>query len=387
MSSVFNTPNMGLPSPIPGQETGPQWASDNFNCFTILDAHDHTPGSGVQITPSAININANLTFNNTNNAVGLRSSRYYAQVSPISASGSDLQCTYVSGVDLYFNDGSGNQIRITQSGSVAGASGTITGLPSGTASAAYAASSGSFIFQQATSTAANLDVGSVAIRYPGSYPTPSGNYIQLQAPTSLASGYSITLPSLPAANNTFMTMSTAGIIGTTLTLDNSTLYITGTTAAIKPQGVTQGLLALRSTGTSAPVGGVAISAGTASYSNNSSTPSTIAACTLTTTGRPIQIFLTGIQNGGKAELRITGTTTDSSATFRLDLASGTVEMNLGVATGTTNNCVNFVPPSVIQYLDIATAGTYTYTLRGYVNTGSSPGTLTASNVQLVAYEI
>lgn len=236
MANTFTTPNMKLPSPVPGAEAGPQWATDNFNCLSIIDAHTHAAGSGVQITPLGININLDLSFNSFN-AISLRSARFAPQGSPIPASGSDIGCLYEAGSDLYFNDGAGNQVRITQGGNVAGASGTITGLPSGTASAAFASSSGSFIFQQATSTGANLDVGSIAIRYPGSYPTPSGNYIQLQAPSSLASGYSITLPGLPLAGGTFVTMDTDGSLHAILNANPSQFTFSGTIMSIAAGGV------------------------------------------------------------------------------------------------------------------------------------------------------
>lgn len=201
---------MNLPVPSVGIDPGPDWANNINASLSIIDGHNHTTGQGVQVPSSGININSDLPFNNSN-ATLLRTTRFSAQASPIAASSPDIACLFVSGVDLYYNDGAGNQIRVTQSGSVAGSTGTITGLPSGTASASYASVSGTFVFQQATSTAANLDVGSIAIRYPGSYPTPSGNYIQLQAPSSLASGYAITLPSLPAQQN-FLTIDSSGNI-------------------------------------------------------------------------------------------------------------------------------------------------------------------------------
>ncbi len=260
MSNVTISPNMSLTIPVTGQEPGPDWANDINNSLSVIDAHNHAPGSGVQINPDGININADLTFG-SNNATALRSVRYTINPSPL-AGVSDLSCGYSAGVngDLYWNDGLGNQIRITQGGSVAGSSGTITGLPSGTASAAYVSGSGTFVFQQSTSTGANLDVASIAIRYPGSYPTPAGNYIQLQAPSSLATGYSITLPATaPGTSGAFLTESTAGVVSYT-NIDNSSLAISSNILGIKANGVAQSALALRSTGTSVGAGGIALSA-------------------------------------------------------------------------------------------------------------------------------
>lgn len=212
MAVSYQTPNMNLVVPVPTEQSGPNWSFDLNASLTILDGHDHTPGSGVQVPTAGILINGDLSWNGAYNAVDLRSSRYTVNGSAL-ALPSDLSCAYSSGTDgdLYWNDLNGNQIRITSGGAVAGATGTITGLPSGTASASFVSASGTFLFQQATSTAANIDVASVAIRYPGSYPTPTGNYIQLQAPSSLSSGYALTLPVLPGQTNV-MTLTNTGTI-------------------------------------------------------------------------------------------------------------------------------------------------------------------------------
>src|SRR5258708_37737728 len=57
------TPNMGLPVPAVGTEPGPTYATDVNNCFTFLDQHNHSSGTGVQINPSGININSAFTLN------------------------------------------------------------------------------------------------------------------------------------------------------------------------------------------------------------------------------------------------------------------------------------------------------------------------------------
>ena len=177
MANSYLTPNMSLVVPIPGRDPGPDWASNLNSSLTLIDSHDHSAGYGVQITPSGLNLSSDLTFQTTSNATNVRSVRFTSQGSLIP--GAIAGTLYESEIDLYFNDGVGNQVRLTQAGAVAGAAGTISGLPSNTASAAFDAPTGTFIFQQATSTAANLDVASVAIRYPSSYPTPTGNYILL----------------------------------------------------------------------------------------------------------------------------------------------------------------------------------------------------------------
>lgn len=194
MANTVSSPNMSMPVPVPSVDPGPDWANNYNSCLSILDQHNHSPGQGVQITPAGININSDLPFN-ANNAISLRSTRYNAQGSPL-AGASDLGCVYVSGVDLYFNDISGNQIRLTQGGSIVGTAGSISGLPSGTASAAY--SGGTFIWQSATATAAAMDNGAVTIRDTGA----SAKGTTIQAFHTLAANYTLALPSgLPAATS------------------------------------------------------------------------------------------------------------------------------------------------------------------------------------------
>lgn len=201
MSDFNLSANMMLPIPVVGVDPGPDYALNIDGCLTLLDSHDHTIGKGVQITPAALNLNTDVSFLG-NNAINLRSSRYSAQLSPLSLA-ADVGCVYVSGLDLYFNDISGNQIRITQGGSVNGSTGTITGLPSGTASAAY--NSGTFIFQRATNTAANIDGASYVLRNN----LVSSKGLTLSPPNAMAADYGIILPLLPAIKG-IVTLNSSG---------------------------------------------------------------------------------------------------------------------------------------------------------------------------------
>ena len=53
---------MGLTQSTVGTTTGPDWATNAENNLLTIDAHDHTSGKGVQLTPSSLNINADLEF-------------------------------------------------------------------------------------------------------------------------------------------------------------------------------------------------------------------------------------------------------------------------------------------------------------------------------------
>lgn len=203
--AITNTPLMQLPLPGVGTESGPQYAVDVNNCLTIIDGHDHTPGSGTQITPNGLNISSDLAILN-NNLTSIRSARFQAQPAVLSLP-SDLGCLYEVGADLYYNDGVGNQIRITQSGGVAGTPGSIANLTP-PASASYVAGNQTFVWQSNVNTPANLDAANVILRNL----VASGSGLTLQAPT-LSADYTITLPNLPSSTLPVV-MSNAGTLST-----------------------------------------------------------------------------------------------------------------------------------------------------------------------------
>jgi hypothetical protein len=213
---VFYTtsPNMQLIVPTVGVELGPTWAQDlNYNFQYVLDQHDHSIGAGVQITPSGLNINSDLTFQN-NNLLFIRSGSFVSQPGVLST-----QTTlYVSGGNLYYNDNLGNQIQITNSGTVNVPPGIFPGLVA-PASVAYNSISSSFIFQSNVNTPAILDVGPIIVRNL----VANSFGITLQAPI-LTTDYTLTLPYLPAVQS-FMTLDAAGNIAAPWTVDNSTIKV------------------------------------------------------------------------------------------------------------------------------------------------------------------
>lgn len=224
MPNTTTSPNMSLPVPNVGVDPGPTWAYDLDSCLNIIDYHDHSSGYGVPVTPSGLDISSDLTFQD-NNATNLKSARFYVQGSPLSGP-SDLGCLYVSGVDLYYNDVSGNQVRITQSGAVVAGSGSISGLVA-PASASYSSGTGTFTWQSAVNTSAKMDAGAIVIRKA----TLNSAGITIQANNSLSSDYSLTLPATLPGSTQFLTLDTSGNISYT-TLSQITVGTGGTYATI-----------------------------------------------------------------------------------------------------------------------------------------------------------
>ena len=354
MANEFLTPNMSLVVPIVSVAPGPDWASDLNASLTILDQHSHQPGSGVQINPTAIDINANLPFNN-NNATLLRTSRFFNQTAILSLP-TDLGCLYEAVNELYYNDGVGNVVKITNMGSVVGSAGTITGLPSGTASAAYVAGSGTFVFQQATSTAANIDAGSLVLRYPGSYPSPAGNGIVIRVPSSISSLYSFTLPALPTlGSNAFIVTSTVGVMSTVV-VDGVGLIISGGILQLNPGGIT-----------------------TADIGNGQVTGAKIASATITNANIASMTILgsnilNGTIGGGQiANGTILGTNIASATITGSNVASNTIaETNLVIKPSTSPAAIGDV-----AYNNVS-SGTFS-------TSSTSPVGITNANVSLATH--
>jgi len=199
MSNILITPLMSLPNPVPGTDPGPDYANNLFNSLNIIDGHNHSPGSGNPINSSGILLNSDFPFNGFN-ATTLRSVRFTPQNSPLSVA-TDLGCLYESGVDLYFNDGNGNQIRITSGGTV---NATSSGISSGTATAAFAG--GVLVVDSNTNTPGNIQCGSVLI----GDNTVGSNFITLSAPSALAASYPLVLPAALPGATSFVTLDSSG---------------------------------------------------------------------------------------------------------------------------------------------------------------------------------
>lgn len=195
---------MNLVVPVPSQDPGPDWAQLIVGDMSAIDSHNHTPGKGVTVPVDGLNINADLPFGG-NSAILLKSTRFSVQGSPL-AGATDLGCLYVSGVDLYYNDENGTQIRITTGGNVNAGAGSITGLPSGTAGVSYSSLTGTYTFQSATSTGATISAGPIAI---GST-TASAKHTTLASNASQAADLTLTLPVVAPTSNTVLASDNAG---------------------------------------------------------------------------------------------------------------------------------------------------------------------------------
>jgi len=216
---------MNLPIPVPSQTGGPQYAQDEVSCFNQIDSHNHTSGQGVQIPLDGLNINQNLDMNNYS-ITNLKSLQLNnSLVSPGSSS------LFMLGNNLYFRDGTNSfDVQITSGASVnvPGSAG-FTGLPSGTASAAFLPGSGTFRFESATNTGATTDIGPLKLRNA----VASSNAVTI-TPSNPTNNYTLTLPNDKPASSSFVVCSNTGGLSfqpTSFILPAGSLIMYGGTSA------------------------------------------------------------------------------------------------------------------------------------------------------------
>jgi hypothetical protein len=386
-------------------DTGLAWETNLNTSLQVIDKHNHTSGLGVQIPVAGLNINADLPFN-SNNATLLRSLRFTPQPAPL-ALGTDLGCLYESVVDLWYNDGNGNQIQITQNGSVKGAAGTITGLPSGSAGASYA--TGQFTFLAATNTGANLSLGSLLLSN-GSSTNPYK--LTLQPPT-LGSNYSLTLPVPPTSSQgtSFVTIDTAGNMGTASNISPyqiAAASITGsqlasatiTSANIASATITSANIASATiTGSNIAAGtitrsniangvGQVVSSTSGAFNTSSSTYVNVISLSITTYGNPVVVMFMPDGSGNFSNIggtNSTGGTAGADIVVQRDGLAATWYSSL-VDTSANSFAGHVVPPGCLNFIDVGVgAGTHSYTVEMKVPSNGDSSTF--SFIVMVAYEL
>ena len=354
MTTPIISPNMNLPIPVPTESTGPEYAENISDSLEKIDVHNHTPGQGVPIPVSALNINQNLPMSSYS-ITGIKSLALENQAIAPTQSGS----VYMSGNNLYWKDGTGlYTVQITNGNAVAGAPGNITSLVA-PANCTYLTGTSTFRFQSNVNVAASLDARNVTLRNS----TVSSFAYEMQAPT-LSTNRSVVLPDLPAATK-ILSMTSAGVIASNIDADNSTLEIVANNLQIRNSGVTTAKIANSSVTNdklASPSGGYA-SAGLSFNASFSSSPQSFASTNLNiTTTRANSYVLAMVTNGAAAALnqstyRFTNT---NDAQIRIQMITGGTFF--AAASGILQNNIYYSTP-IIGMLQIATPGTYTFQLQ------------------------
>lgn len=391
---------MGLQISTIGSDSGLMWEQNLNSSLNTVDFHNHSPGSGVQITPQGMNISSNLNFqnNSASNIYGLMFSSSGASVATgllytAPSSGGGIN-------DLFYNDFAGNVIQLTKAGIVNAIASSIPGE-------SYSGGTFTWVQGDGSTTPANFDIGSVTIR-PNTAGTTNG--INIQTPSGISSSYALVMPSLPPAQQ-IMTLDNSGNITAPYTADNSTIAISSNQLIVKSGGITTtqisataGILGSQLSASAGIVGtqlanntitrnqeaavGQQVSASCGSFSTTSATTVDVTnlTVTITTTGRPVMVFLQpAIGQPGSLY-------SDAGATYTIvkTLVSTPTVLGLFTVSGTVAGPIVRYPVSTILYLDtsvVGAANTYTYKVTAQRTGGTSSAVVQVVDAVLVAYEL
>ena len=203
---MTTTNNMGITLPQPGATSGPQWASDLNNAISVVDAHDHSSGKGVKVTPAGFSFTSDMPcggFKLTDlGAAVLRS----LSVSPTVAGS-----LHVKNGDLYHVSSNGTAVQITSgTGLNLSSTGTIGGDYGGsgiTASATYSNALKTFSWLQNSGITAKMFCADVLL----THPSASQNSVTLRAQSGSAA-YEFAFPLLaPVVNDSILCVNTSGV--------------------------------------------------------------------------------------------------------------------------------------------------------------------------------
>lgn len=404
MSTV--SPNMNLILSTVNVDSGLSWEQNLNSSLTLVDAHNHAPGNGVQIEPGGLNINSNLSFQ-SNSAIDLTSTVYTAV-----GSLPTLLAVYVIGNELYYNDGAGNVVKLTAGGVV---NATSSGISSGTATASFNA--GVLVVNSAANTPANVQMGSALL----GNNTALSKFLTLSPPAAMAANFTLTLPTIPGSTS-FMTMDASGNMGTassvsgsqiaagsltgsqlanqtitstqianatiTTTQLSATAGIVGTQLANQTITATQIANATITRTQEAAVGQqVSTSSGTFSTTSTSAVDVTNLSISITTTGRPVYISLVA-DGSGDAMIKFANTSATATATATVHILRGvTVVASYLIGSGVSGgfNSNTTIPSSAVHMLEVPAAATYTYKVQVLVSGAST--TINVNNSKLFVYEL
>ncbi len=364
---------MLLSLPTVSVTSGPEWAAQLNAAFELIDAHDHSTDKGTKITPSGLNINADLEFN-SNDAIELRSTRFDNQGSALIAV-NDIRCVYVVGGDLYYNNSSGTAIQLTAGAGLNAASlGGIGGdFATSSAAVTYIDSNDTFFFTQASNTPANLNAGSVIIREP----VASSAGITIKSPIALGGAYNFILPTgLPSSGQTkILTIDSSGQVGAQYDVDAVTLEVSSNALRVKDLGISTGKLAANAvTRPKMESVGQQISSSCGTFTHSTTTPTDVTnlTVTITTSGRPVHLQL--IPEGISVDSLLEATGAGSLYILKDGTIIGRNPLDNGVQ----------IPVSSVSFFDTPAAGTYVYKIQIVAQASTISR---VKNAKLVAYEL
>lgn len=292
---------MSLDLPVVLGTPGPQYAGQVNAALTTLDAHDHTSGKGVAIPSAGIAPDADLPFNG-HSPTGLGSTQY--QDRDTGPDGAITQrAVYVQGGDLYYVNGDGVEIQITDDAVInpVGTGGFGGDYVLSGAQANYSLVAQAYTFLNPNTSRSKLNIGAL----------DATGAATIAGAASFASTLSVTgaITASAAINAGAASFSSLGVSGTT-TLAATTV----TTLAASGQSTLSGVGAtsLSVSGTSA-LNATSATGLTVSGAASTATLAVSGAATLTGTATAAQVNMTGLTVANPAgvpvELKASGANT------------------------------------------------------------------------------
>jgi hypothetical protein len=179
-----------------------------------------------KVTPAGMSINADLSMRTGATRYGLTDIHrlsLYQQPSLLSAATYPVALYANSSGDLYYNNASSAQVRITNGSALNGTPGSITGSGYGSTGVEvnWDAGASDYHMYSGTGTYADVKLNDVLLN------DGDTHFIRHAAP-ALAGDYTVTWPSaVPGSNNTLLTMATTGTLSNTGTPTVTSLTTTG----------------------------------------------------------------------------------------------------------------------------------------------------------------
>lgn len=431
VDSHDHSPGKGSRVPSAGLNINSDLAMNNFN-LSLPRAVRYTSQSATLGTANDKNqvyvVNGDLYYNNgSGTAIQLTSGSTLnaSSVGAISGLGgttaaetySDITKTFTftqsSGVtakiaagdlSIYENVSSANPVVIKSPTSL-GATYTMT-LPTGTPASkkivTMAASGALAADYDADNSTLEVSSNNLRIKDGGVTQAKMGaratnSYSTLTATVSIASPAVVTTPTNHGLSvNDPVVFSTSGALPTGITA-GTVYFVTATPSATTFRiGATAGGADINTSGSQSGThtetrvttsGNVALSLSSGGFTSTSGSPADVTnlSVSLTTTGRPVMVFLQGDGAGATTSMGLTSS--NFGASFNIYLIRGASQLDFisvsNTITGST--AVTWtVPPSSYRFVDFPAAGTYTYKIQTSVGTSD---TVSFTNVKLIAYEL